>query len=146
MKILIIHGSPRRGNTWKILNKVKEKIINNYLISDILMLLKPLGVTYTMIKKLLSDEPNPVLLKREIEKNPWVLTRVDNLGFKRVDDLALKLKPELIDSTQRLVSFIQYYFKDLGESKGHTWCSESRVPSCPLPGNCYRQTSSANVP
>lgn len=26
MKILIIHGSPRRGNTWKILNKVKEKI------------------------------------------------------------------------------------------------------------------------
>lgn len=26
MKILIIHGSPRRGNTWKILNKVREKI------------------------------------------------------------------------------------------------------------------------
>ena len=31
-----------REITW---NKVKEKIINNYLISDILMLLKPLGVT-----------------------------------------------------------------------------------------------------
>ena len=122
-----------REITW---NKVKEKIINNYLISDILMLLKPLGVTYTMIKKLLSDEPNPVLLKREIEKNPWVLTRVDKLGFKRVDDLALKLKPELIDSTQRLVSFIQYYFKDLGESKGHTWCSE-KILRTAISNNVY---------
>lgn len=122
-----------REITW---NKVKEKIINNYLISDILMLLKPLGVTYTMIKKLLSDEPNPVLLKREIEKTPWVLTRVDNLGFKRVDDLALKLKPELIDSTQRLVSFIQYYFKDLGESKGHTWCSE-KILRTAISNNVY---------
>ena len=122
-----------RKITW---NRVKKKIINNYLISDILMLLKPLGVTYTMIKKLLSDEPNPVLLKREIEKNPWVLTRVDNLGFKRVDDLALKLKPELIDSTQRLVAFIQYYFKDLGESKGHTWCSE-KILRAAISNNIY---------
>lgn len=120
---------------WNI-TAIKCNIINNYLISDILMLLKPLGVTYTMIKKLLSDEPNPVLLKREIEKNPWVLTRVDNLGFKRVDDLALKLKPELIDSTQRLVSFIQYYFKDLGESKGHTWCSE-KILRTAISNNVY---------
>ena len=26
LKILIIHGSPRRGNTWNILNKVRENI------------------------------------------------------------------------------------------------------------------------
>ena len=26
MKILIIHGSPRRGNTWNIVNRVREKI------------------------------------------------------------------------------------------------------------------------
>ena len=26
MKVLIIHGSPRRGNTWEVLNLVKEKI------------------------------------------------------------------------------------------------------------------------
>ena len=60
-----------REITW---DKIKEKIINNYLISDIIMMLKPLGVTYAMIKKLLSDEPNPVLLKQEIEKK--------SLGFK----------------------------------------------------------------
>lgn len=86
-------------------------------------MLKPLGVTYTMIKKLLFDEPNPVLLKQQLEDNPYLLTKINGLGFKKVDNLALKLKPEFINSTERLVAFIKYYFTDLGDSKGHTWCS-----------------------
>ena len=124
-----------REFTW---NKIKDKIINNYLISDIITMLKPLGVTYTMIKKLLTDEPNPALLKQQLEENPYILTRINGLGFRKVDDLALKLKPELINSTERLVAFIKYYFTDLGESKGHTWCSlkilksaiSNNVPEC----------------
>lgn len=124
-----------REFTW---NKIKEKIINNYLISDIITMLKPLGVTYTMIKKLLADEPNPTLLKQQLEDNPYILCKINGIGFKKCDDLALKLKPELIDSTERLVAFIKYYFTDLGESKGHTWCSmkilksaiSNNVPEC----------------
>ena len=124
-----------REFTW---NKIKEKIINNYLISDIITMLKPLGVTYTMIKKLLADEPNPALLKQQLEENPYIITKIPNIGFKKADDLALKLKPELINSTERLVAFIKYYFTDLGESKGHTWCSmkilksaiSNNVPEC----------------
>lgn len=122
-----------REITW---NKIKEKIINNYLISDIISMLKPIGVTYAMIKKLLSEEPNPVLLKQELEKNPYIMTKIDGIGFRKCDDLALKLKPELIDSTQRLVAFVQYYFKDLGESKGHTWCSEKILRSA-ISNNIY---------
>lgn len=115
-----------RGITW---HKVKEKIINNYLISDIIMMLKPLGVTYTMIRKLLEDETNPSLLKQQINEDPYVLTKINGLGFKKVDNLALKLNPELIDSTQRLVAFVKYYFTELGESHGHTWCSENILRS-----------------
>lgn len=122
-----------REITW---NKIKEKIINNYLISDIISMLKPIGVTYAMIKKLLSEESNPVLLKQELEKNPYLMTKIDGIGFKKCDDLALKLKPELIDSTQRLVAFVQYYFKDLGESKGHTWCSE-KILRAAISNNIY---------
>ena len=122
-----------REITW---NKIKEKISNNYLISDIISMLKPIGVTYAMIKKLLSEEPNPVLLKQELEKNPYLMTKIDGIGFKKCDDLALKLKPELIDSTQRLVAFVQYYFKDLGESKGHTWCSE-KILRAAISNNIY---------
>lgn len=110
-----------REFTW---NKIKEKIINNYLISDIILMLKPLGVTYTMIKKLLSEEPNPALLKQELEKNPYIMTKIEGIGFKKCDELALKMKPELLDSTERLMAFIIYYFKQLGENDGHTWVSE----------------------
>lgn len=75
-------------------------------------------------------------MKQELEKNPYIMTKIDGIGFKKCDDLALKLKPELIDSTQRLVSFIQYYFKDLGESKGHTWCSE-KILRTAISNNVY---------
>ena len=115
-----------RELTWK---RIRDKIINNYLISDIIIMLKPIGVTYTMIKKLLTDEPNPVLLKQQLEDNPYILTRINGLGFKKIDDMALKFKPELLDSNERLVSFIKYFFTELGESKGHTWCSVSILKS-----------------
>ena len=110
-----------REATW---NKVKEKIINNYLISDILTMLTPLGVTYKMIRKLLDDIPNPTLLKQQLEQNPYILVRIRGLGFKRIDELALKLKPALLDSHERLVAFVKYFFVELGE-EGHTWCSKS---------------------
>lgn len=124
-----------RETTWI---RIKDKIINNYLISDIITMLKPLGVTYAMIKKLLSDEPNPTLLKQQLEDNPYIMTKIDGIGFKKCDDLSLKLKPELVNSIERLVAFIKYYFTDLGESKGHTWCSKkilksavsNNVPEC----------------
>lgn len=122
-----------REATWV---KIKDKILNNYLISDIITMLKPIGVTYTMIKKLLDDEPNPMLLKKQLEENPYILTKIPRLGFKRIDELALKLKPELISSTERLVAFTKYYFTEMGEEDGHTWCSLS----------IYKSAVSNNVP
>lgn len=122
-----------REATW---NKIKDKIMNNYLISDIITMLKPLGVTYAMIKKLLSDEPNPALLKQQIEDNPWIVCKIDGIGFKKADDLALKLKPHLVNSTERLVAFVRYHLRELGESHGHTWISE----------NILRTAISNNVP
>lgn len=122
-----------REATW---NKIKDKILNNYLISDIITMLKPLGVTYAMIKKLLSDEPNPALLKQQIEDNPWVVCKIDGIGFKKADDLALKLKPHFVNSTERLVAFVRYHLRELGESHGHTWISE----------NILRAAISNNVP
>lgn len=107
--------------TWE---RIKETILNNYLISDIIIMLKPLGVTYNMIRKLLTDEPNPALLKKQLEENPYVMTRISGLGFRKIDGLALKLKPQLLQSPERLVAFVTYYLKEIGESDGHTWVSK----------------------
>lgn len=128
-----IHGVGEK--TW---NRVRESIINNYVISDIITLLQPLGVTYNMIKRLLDSEPNPSLLKKHLLENPYIMTKISGFGFKRVDDLALKLKPELRTSMFRLTAFVMYYLRTTGESSGHTWVTTTslkneitdNVPEC----------------
>lgn len=101
--------------------KIKEKVINNYVISDILEMLQPLGITLKSIKKLTTFEPNAVLLKKQLIENPYILTRINGFGFKKVDDFAIKINPEIRVSKKRLIAFINWYLTDIGESVGHTW-------------------------
>lgn len=112
--------------TW---NRIKEKIFDNYIMSDIIVMLKPLGVTFAMIKKLQNEEPNAALLKQQLLDNPYIMTKISGLGFKKIDDLAMKLKPELYNSLERLVAFTRYYLSELGDGEGHTWVSESILKS-----------------
>lgn len=102
-------------------DKIKEKVINNYVISDILSMLQPLGVTLNAIKKLTTYEPNAVLLKKELIENPYILTSIRGFGFKKVDTLAIKLNPELKESDKRLKAFIRWFLTETGEGSGHTW-------------------------
>lgn len=67
------------------------------------------------------SEEQPELLKQKLLKNPYIMTKIKGLGFKRVDDLALKLKPELKQSIERIIAFTKYYFTSLGENEGHTY-------------------------
>lgn len=110
--------------TW---DRVRKSIIDNYVVSEIITLLQPLGVTYNIIKKLLNFESNPSLLKDKLLKNPYMMTRVRGLGFKRVDDLALKLKPELRHSIERLTAFIMHHLRSIGENDGHTWITLNQL-------------------
>ena len=111
-----LHGIGK--TTW---SKIKEKIINNYVISDIITLLQPLGVTYNAVKSLLKYEPNPTILKQKIKENPYVLTNAKGFGFLTVDRMALKLDPSLINSGKRLAAFIKYYLYKAANDDGHTW-------------------------
>lgn len=110
--------------TWK---HIKEKILDNYVISDILSMLQPLGVTFAVIKKLITDEPNPSLLKQKLIENPYIMTRVKGLGFKKVDDLALKLNPDLRISEKRVIAFLRYHLNSIGEDLGHTWVTQNEL-------------------
>ena len=97
-----------------------EKIQESYLMQDILILLSPLGVSYKMIKKICGDEPNAMILKQTLFNNPYKLCRINGLGFKRVDDIALKINPDLKESEKRLKAFIHYYLSEIGNTEGHT--------------------------
>lgn len=99
----------------------KQKIINNYSMKDILALLSPYGISNTICQKLISLESQPELLKQKIFKNPYVITKVKGLGFKRADGVALKIRPDLKNSLERVTAFLKYYFSVLGEESGDTY-------------------------
>ncbi len=100
---------------------IKNKVLDNYAISDILSLLIPLGISFSKIRKLLGGEPNPTILKEKILDDPYVLSDIDGIGWKAIDKIAVGLNPEFKDSKKRIISFIKGYLKDIGESSGDTW-------------------------
>lgn len=118
--------------------RLYDNIIDNYVLSDVITMLQPVGVSYAMIKKLISNEPNPSLLKQKLEENPYIITNIRGIGFKKADSLALKIKPEFRKSIYRLTSFIQYYLRECGDNDGHTWISidelknsvANEIPEC----------------
>lgn len=119
-------------------HSIKEKVMENYVISDILILLQPLGVKYAMIKKLLMGEPNPALLKEKLLDNPYIMLDLRGFGFKTVDSLALKLNPDIKVSAKRTYAFIKYHLKEIGNNQGHTWVNietlenavRDNIPEC----------------
>lgn len=111
-------------NTW---SRIKNKILDNYVLSDIISLLAPLGITSLMISKLLEKEPNPVLLKQKLLSNPYAMTECDGLGFKRVDSMALKINPDLKESRYRTVEYIKHFFNSLGEDEGSTYTTLKKL-------------------
>lgn len=104
--------------TWE---KIRLKIVDNFVISDLITLLQPHGITYGAIMRMLRSESNPSLLKQKILDNPYYLTQLRGFGFKTVDAIALKIKPELRSSTKRAAAFIKYILHNNADQDGHTW-------------------------
>ena len=127
-----------KGIGYATYERIKDMVLSNYVISDILSLLQPLGVSYKMIQKLLSGEPNPSLLKAQLLDNPYIMTRIRGLGFKRVDGLALKLNPQIIDSPKRAIAFVKWFLNESAETDGNTWvtvdvleqAAKDNIPEC----------------
>ena len=107
--------------------KIKQKIIDNFVISDILTMLQPCGVTYTQIKNLLKWEPNSSILKQKIKDNPYCLTEAKGFGFQTVDRYALKYDPTLINSGKRLIAFMKFFLNSRAENEGDTWVELSQL-------------------
>lgn len=104
----------------KSFSKIKDKILENYVLSDVITLLRPFGITIKMIKKLLDHEKSSVLLKQKLKTNPYILTEIKGLGFKKIDKIALQINPNLRVSEQRTRAFIDYFLKEIGNKKGHS--------------------------
>ena len=104
--------------------KMAAKIINNiktnFSLIDIMAMLSPLGVTQKMISKIINFHDNVNKVKEMLETNPYELTKIHGLGFKKVDEIALKLKPDIRISEFRIKAFISYLLKEEANNNGST--------------------------
>lgn len=107
--------------------KIRPKILGTFVISDLLIMLQPLGVTMNQIQRMLDGQPNCYLLKQELLNNPYILTRIHGMGFKTVDKFAIKIRPELIDSKHRAAACIRYVLGEIADSEGHSWIEISHL-------------------
>jgi len=110
-----------KGIKEKTYDKIKQKVLENYAFADIISLLAPLGISFNTVHKLLNFQSNVELLKQQLIDDPYIITQIDGIGFKKADDVALKINPSLLISEQRVKSFIKYYLQEIGSNDGHTW-------------------------
>lgn len=111
----------------KTLEKIKTKVLDNYVLMDLLVMLSPHGITYNQIKKIATLESNPMLIKKRIEENPYILTEINGMGFKKVDKIALKIDSGLLVSELRAKEYVKYILDEFASGDGHTVVSRNKI-------------------
>lgn len=101
-------------------NKLIDKYKQNKDYSQLYIKLKNIGLSKKMIEKLIGSYKSPDIIVEKIQSNPYILAdEVNGIGFKKADEIALKMGVEL-DSLNRIKSFICFYLETEAK-KGHSW-------------------------
>ena len=113
-----------KGQTEKSMNNIHNNILQ---YKDYVELIATLGqfpeFTLNTILSLDGLGNSPAIVLKKIEEDPYILMKLARFGWKRVDKLALALKPDMISSTSRLISFCKTMLEDISTASdgGHTW-------------------------
>lgn len=108
-----------KGLGQKTFEKMKEKVLNNLDMSELLVFLAKHDIKYNMVSKLVKEYENPQIVIDKITTNPYILTEVKGIGFKRADAIAKAMKYSMT-SPHRIKSCIFYCISQENTS-GHSW-------------------------
>lgn len=73
-----------------------------------------LGLTYNLIKKITEYYKSPDVAVETIKKNPYDLVKVDGIGFKKADEIGMKMGIGKFDC-RRIKEFLLYTLSEQGE-------------------------------
>lgn len=119
--------SKLKGIGEKTFEKIKEKIIINYCLMELVIEFKNV-LSMSIIKKIYDRYSSIDRLKEKLKKEPYTtLTRVSGIGFKTADSIVLQLQKEnVIDfgydvktSSDRCLACVLYLLEE-NENEGHT--------------------------
>lgn len=119
--------SKLKGIGEKTFEKIKDKIITNFALMDLVIEFKNV-LSMSIIKKIYDKYSSIDKLKEKLKTEPYTtLTRISGIGFKTADSIVLQLQKEnIIDfgydvktSPDRCLSYMLYALEE-NENEGHT--------------------------
>ncbi|UUV46934.1 RecD-like DNA helicase [Bacillus phage vB_BanS-Thrax5] len=114
-----------RGLGDKTYEKMKEKVLMNLEMSELLVFLGKHGIKFNMVNKLIKEFKNPVIVMEKIEENPYILTKVKGVGFKTCDAIAKAMGYDMTSNTRLDACFA---FIIGGENaNGHSWITRKQL-------------------
>lgn len=108
----------------KTFEKLKTKVLDNIDMSEVLSFCGKFGIKYNTIAKLVKEYKHPSILIEKLKENPYILTELKGIGFRKADEIA-KAMGYSMTSSQRIASCIRYTIGEENQS-GHSWI-ESRT-------------------
>ena len=108
-----------KGIKKKRLKKIQERWKQYRSMRQLGEFLTPYGVSPTllgMIASGLKDLKDPI---EKIQKNPYILTHVNGIGFKIADEIALKMGVER-DSSKRIATAMDYLLNEYCDAQGNS--------------------------
>jgi len=115
-----------KGIGEKKLKSIIETYNKNKEYQSLASVLLPVGLTPQKIRKIheyFKEKKVDAIV--EIRKNPYILTRIEGIGFKRADEIGLMLGKE-IGSYERVYNGIIHSLKNYAERTGNT-CIEKET-------------------
>lgn len=116
-----------KGIKEAIFLKIKDKIIQNYALYDLVVEFGGI-LTISMLKKIYDEYPSIEMLKRKLREDPYkCLTRISGVGFIKADAILLELERinkikfpfDLKSSQQRCAACIEYFLIE-NQNNGNT--------------------------
>lgn len=107
--------------------KIKQKIIDNYMLFDLVAEYGD-ALSITVMKKLYDKYPSIEKIRKELQNRPYTcLTNISGIGFKKADSILLDMeknhtidfKDDLRTSKQRCMACMMYLIKE-NEDSGST--------------------------
>lgn len=103
----------------KTFEKLQKKVMDNLDISEVLAFCKKFDIKYNMVARLVKEYKNPTIVIQKIEENPYILTEIKGIGFKKADAIAKAVGYDML-SPHRINSAILYIIGEENQS-GNSW-------------------------
>ena len=103
--------------------KIKARVLENEDYGSFIMKVG-FEVAPTVVRTLIKKYGSSDLAVQKIQENPYILTEVKGIGFKKADEIAQKSGITKSDP-RRIKAFIRFVLEDTQEKDGHLWLSLS---------------------